>query len=113
MLDSLGFRALLRPRRVVYEDARTIVVDGRAVRVPARAVMADVRGRDTLRIELLIEDAVGTDMRRSLLERGDAGAAGRLARPWFIQMKGRMRIEGRLGGETVRGEGHGFFETYR
>ena len=113
VVDSLGFRALLRPRRVVYEDARTIVVDGRAVRVPARAVMADVRGRDTLRIELLIEDAVGTDMRRSLLERGDAGAAGRLARPWFIQMKGRMRIEGRLGGETVRGEGHGFFETYR
>jgi hypothetical protein len=113
LVDSLGFRTLLRPRRVAYEDTRTILVDDRPVRVPARAVMADVRGRDTLRVELVIEDAVGTDTRRPLIERGDASAARRLARPYFIQMKGRLRIEGRVGGEPVRGEGYGFFETYR
>ncbi|MFL5580297.1 MAG: hypothetical protein ACJ8AO_07980 [Gemmatimonadaceae bacterium] len=113
LVDSLGFRAVFRPRRIAYEDARTIVVDGRPVRVPARAVMADVRGDDTLRVELEVEDAIGTDTRRPLVERGEALAARRLRRPYFIQMKGLARISGRVGGAPVRGEGRGFFETYR
>ena len=113
VVDSLGFLGIFRPSRIVYEDARTIVVGGRAVRVPARALIADVRGADTLRLELEIEDAVGTDMRRPLIDRGDQRAARALERPYFIQMKGRAVIGGRIAGEAVTGRGEGFFETYR
>jgi hypothetical protein len=110
LVDSLGFRALFRPARIDYEDARTIIVGGREVRVPARAVMADVRGADTLRVELEIEDAIGTDVRQSA-ERGGRGAS--MPQPYFIQMKGRARLSGRVGGEGLSGAGTGFFETYR
>ena len=113
LVDSLGFRAVFRPRRIAYEDARTILVDGRPVRVPARAVLADVRGDDTLRVELEIEDAIGTDTRLPLVERGETMAARLLRRPYFIQMKGLARLSGRVGGAPVAGEGTGFFETYR
>ena len=113
VVDSLGFLGIFRPSRIVYEDARTILVDGRTVHVPARALIADVRGKDTLRLELEIEDAVGTDMRRPLIDRGDQRAARALERPYFIQMKGRVVIGGRIAGEAVAGRGEGFFETYR
>lgn len=113
VVDSLGFLAIFRPSEIAYEDARTIVVDGERVRVPARALLADARGEDTLRLELEIEHAVGTDTRRPLIERGEQSAARRLERPFFVQMKGRARIGGRVGGVVLRGEGEGFFETYR
>jgi hypothetical protein len=113
LVDSLGFRALFRPREVRYVDDRITMVDGRPVRTPSRAVMADIRGDDTLRVELEIEDATGTDTRRPLVERGESLAARELDRPYFLQMKGIARISGRVGGAVVRGEGAGFFETYR
>ena len=113
LVDSLGFRSLFRPTRVAYEDTRTTVVDGRTVRVPSRAVLADVRGADTIHVELEIEDAAGTDMRRSMVARGETGAPAMNATPYFIQMKGVARISGRVGGQPLRGEGRGFFETYR
>lgn len=112
LVDSLGFRSLFRPREIAYEDARTVVVDGVRIAVPARAVMMDVRGADTLRVEIEVEDAAATDARRD--SRGDSpGAASSVARRWFIQMKGLARLSGRLGGAPVSGEGTGFFETYR
>lgn len=110
LVDSLGFRALFRPSTISYEDARTIRVDGRTVRVPATARMIDVRGDDTLRIDLAIEDAIGTDMRRGA-ERGGHTASAAL--PYFIQMKGTARLSGRVGGQPVAGTGSGFFESYR
>lgn len=113
VVDSLGFLGIFRPSSIVYEDARTITVDGQRVRVPARALLADVRGADTLRLELEIEDAVGTDMRRPLIDRGDQRAARALERPYFIQMKGRAVLGGRIGGAPIGGRGEGFFETYR
>ena len=113
LVDSLGFRAVFRPREIRYEDGRSIVVDGRAVRVPSRAVMTDARGNDTLRVELEIEDAAGTDTRRGGAERGETGLMRGIARPYFIQMKGIARVGGRVDGVPVRGEGTGFFETYR
>ena len=113
LVDSLGFLALFRPRDISYEDARTVTVGGRAIRVPARATMRDARGDDTLAITLTIEDAMATDTRASMVERGDALAARRLLRPYFVQMKGVARIAGRVRGRPVRGEGAGFFETYR
>jgi hypothetical protein len=113
VVDSLGFVALFRPREIAYDDGRTVSVDGRQVRVPSRGVMMDVRGEDTLRVELEVEDAAVTDTRRPLIERGDAGAARTLRRPYFVQMKGLARLSGRVGGTVLRGEGTGFFETYR
>ena len=89
------------------------------MRVPSRAVMADVRGDDTLRVELEIEDAIGTDTRAGPAgaaraeERGDPSAVRALARPYFIQMKGTARLTGRVGGQAIAGQGAGFFETYR
>lgn len=110
LVDSLGFRALFRPKEIAYEDTRTTVVHGRTIRVPGTAVMLDARGADTLRIELSIEDAVGTDMR---LDRRGRGLDRPVARPFFIQMKGIARISGRIAGRPLEGAGTGFFETYR
>jgi hypothetical protein len=104
LVDSLGFRAVMRPAGILYVDDRTVAVAGRSIRVPSHAEFADVRGADTLRVELDIEDAIATDTRRT---------SGLESRPWFIQMKGVARISGRLGGSTVEGTGTGFFETYR
>ncbi len=113
LVDSLGFRALFRPRAISYVDGRTVTVNGRTIRVPSSAVLADARGRDTIRVELTIEDAIATDTRESLVERGETSTARELATPWFVQMKGRARISGVVGGEAIHGEGEGFFETYR
>jgi hypothetical protein len=109
LVDSLGFRALFRPDSIAYEDARTIRVGGRSVRVPARATMTDARNGDTLRIALVVEDAVGSDMRLG----GRGPAPAQRARPYFIQMKGTATISGRIGGRSLAGSGTGFFETYR
>ncbi len=113
LVDSAGFRAVFRPREVQYEDGRSILVNGHRIAVPSRALMRDVRGNDTLQVELLIEDATGTDTRGTLLERGESGRARAIARPYFIQMKGVARLSGRIDGRVVSGEGAGFFETYR
>ena len=110
--DSLGFVGLFRPTAISYEDGRAIRVGERSLAVPSRGTMIDVRGDDTLRVELAIEDATATDTRASV-ERGDARASRGLDRPYFIQMKGLMRVSGRVGGRVLRGEGAGFFETYR
>jgi len=69
-------------------------------------VFADVRGADTLRVELSIEDAIATEMRQS------AGLP-QFGGPYFIQMKGTTVLSGRIGGEKISGTGTGFFETYR
>ena len=119
LVDSLGFRALFRPPDVAYDDGRVIRVGGRTVRVPTSGLVYDVRGEDTLRLELMVEDATGTDTREGwgaglpAPERGESAQARALARPYFIQMKGRARLSGRLGGQPLAGEGAGFFETYR
>lgn len=113
LVDSLGFRAVFRPREVRYQDTRRLVVGRTSIAVPARGEMLDVRGADTLRITLEIEDAAATDMRVAAVERGEHGLARRLARPWFLQLKGTARIAGRIDGIPVAGQGAGFFETYR
>jgi len=113
VVDSLGFRAVFRPREIRYEDTRTIRVGRETIRVPGSATMVDVRGDDTLRVALIIEDATATDTRRPQVERGDALAGRKLERPYFVQMKGVMRIDGRVSGKPIAGAGAGFFETYR
>lgn len=123
LIDSLGFKAVMRPNRITYEDGRTAVANGKTIRVPSRAVFADVRGSDTLRVELDIEDAIATDTRprpgkRSSFgpgsgERGDPRGDVAVTRPYFIQMKGTAKVSGRISGDVISGTGTGFFETYR
>jgi hypothetical protein len=96
----------MRPATITYTDGRIAKVAGRDLRVPSRAVFADVRGADTLRVELSIEDAIATEMRQS-------PGLPQFGGPYFIQMKGIATITGRLGGEKISGSGTGFFETYR
>jgi hypothetical protein len=113
LTDARGFLAVFRPRDIAYTDGDTISVNGHRVAVPARGVMTDARGDDSLRVEIEVQDAAGTDTRASLIERGETGAARALARPYFIQMKGRLRVTGRVHGVPISGSGTGFFETYR
>lgn len=116
LVDSLGFRAVFRPRMISYEDDRTLMTAAGLLRVPSRARFEDARGDDTLRVEITVEDAIATDTRprgsANAGERGDP-LGGEKARPYFIQMKGTARISGRLDGHVLSGEGLGFFETYR
>jgi hypothetical protein len=79
-----------------------------------------VRGDDTLRVEITVEDAIATDTRPRRGAKDGAGDGQRgdpvrsqKARPYFIQMKGTARISGRLDGQPLSGTGTGFFETYR
>jgi hypothetical protein len=108
VVDSLGFLRVFRPRTIVYDDKPSSPTS-----VPRRAELFDARGDDTLRVTLTVEDATVTDTRRPLIERGDYMNARRIARPYFVQMKGIARLEGRIGGQPIRAEGYGFFETYR
>lgn len=108
LVDSLGFVGLYRPKTIEYVEGRTASVEGRTVRVPSRAVMRDVRGSDAVVVELEIEDAAATDTRRANRQQ-----ASGLAHRYFVQMKGRARISGRIAGRAISGAGEGFFETYR
>jgi hypothetical protein len=119
LIDSLGFRGVFRPRSISYEDGRSLSVGGRKLSVPSRATLFDERGGDTLRIDLIIEDAIGTDTRTQaegilggVSENGDRTVNSRTPRS-FLQMKGTARISGRLDGESISGAGVGFFETFR
>lgn len=111
--DSLGFVALFRPRRIDYQDGRVLSTREGTLRVPSAAVLTDVRGDDTLRLELAIDDAVATDTRADVAQRGEGEIPRTLAKPWFVQMAGTARLSGRVRGSAMRGEGRGFFETYR
>jgi len=113
LVDSTGFLALFRPREITYVDGRTTMVNGIAVRTPSRAEMVDVRGDDTLRISIVIEDAMATDTRGTSVQRGEGLIARALERPYFVQMKGTATIGGRIRGTPLTGSGAGFFETYR
>jgi hypothetical protein len=113
LVDADGFLALFRPRQIRYVDGRTTIVNGVPIRTPSSAEIVDVRGDDTLRIALTIEDATATDTRTPSVERGEALTGRHLARPYFVQMKGTATISGRIRGTPLTGSGAGFFETYR
>lgn len=113
LVDSLGFRAVFRPRDIRYTDGQTIDVNGKRVRVPTVAEFADARGDDTLRVRLDIQSALGTDTRSPQVKRGKETGSALDKYPYFIQMKGAATLSGRVGSEVIRGTGTGFFETYR
>jgi hypothetical protein len=116
VIDSLGFRAVFRPKLISYEDNRVVSVGQKTLRVPSRASFTDIRGTDTLKVDISIDDAIATDTRpqtnRREGERGDPLGTQK-PRPYFVQMKGTARISGRIDGTELAGTGLGFFETYR
>ena len=113
LVDSSGFLGVFRPRDIRYVDGRTTRVAGGTIRTPSTAELVDIRGEDTLRLTLAMEDATATDTRSALVERGEGLDARHLPRPYFVQMKGRATIAGRIRGTPLAGTGAGFFETYR
>jgi len=115
LIDSLGFRAVFRPKLISYADSRTIRSGATILRVPASARFSDIRGDDTLKVDISIEDAIATDTRPQKVKQGQRGdpMGTERVRPYFIQMKGTARISGRIEGQPLSGTGTGFFETYR
>ena len=113
LVDRSGFLGVFRPRDIRYVDGRVTRVGGNTIRTPSTAELIDIRGSDTLRLTLAIEDAAATDTRGSTVERGEGLDARQLARPYFVQMKGTATITGRIRGTPLAGKGAGFFETYR
>jgi hypothetical protein len=115
LIDSLGFRAVFRPKLISYEDTRTIRSGATILHVPSRARFFDIRGDDTLSVDISIDDAIATDTRPQNARQGERGdpLGTEKGRPYFIQMKGTARISGRIEGQPLVGTGTGFFETYR
>jgi hypothetical protein len=107
LVDRQGFLALFRPRTIAWTGTRPVSTPQGVVLAPAGAVLEEVRGGDTLRVTLAVDDAIATDTRRP--GRGTSGAP----RPWFVQMAGSATVEGRVRGVPLAGRGRGFFETYR
>jgi hypothetical protein len=99
VVDSLGVKQVLRFDRIHYEGA---AVTGGLVRAhsPTRFSLLAARESDSLRMDVRVEDALGTEM--------GTGGFHRV----FLQMRGRFALQGKLLGRTVADSGMGFFETY-
>jgi hypothetical protein len=98
-VDSLGVKQVLRFDRIRYAGTHPAAGAVKAT-APARFTLVAAREADTLRLDVRIADALGTEM----------GAGG--FRRVFLQMRGRFTVRGRLLGQTVADSGTGFFETY-
>jgi hypothetical protein len=99
VLDSLGVKQVLRFSRIEYQGKRETSGAVRAS-APTRFSLLGSRESDTLRLDVRVVDALGTEM----------GAGG--FRRVFLQMRGHFTVTGRLLGQTLADSGTGFFETY-
>jgi hypothetical protein len=99
VLDSLGVKQVLRFDRIEYQGKRETSGAVRAS-APTRFGLLASRDSDTLRLDVRVLDALGTEM--------GAGGFQRV----FLQMRGRFTVTGRLLGQTLADSGTGFFETY-
>jgi hypothetical protein len=99
IVDSLGVRQVLRFRTIAYSGIRP--VGGHpGVAAPAHLELRASRETDSVWLRVDVTDAQATRM----------GAGG--VRRFFIQMRGRWRLEGRLAGAALADSGAGFFETF-
>jgi hypothetical protein len=100
LVDSLGVRQVLRFDRIDYQGTkRAEGVAGSTA--PERLRLLATRGADSVRLQVQVDHALATEMEATSFRR------------YFLQMRGRFRLEGRLAGETIADSGSGFFETYR
>lgn len=98
-VDSLGVKQVLRFDRIRYGGARA-TSGAFKTPAPARLSLVATRQADTLRLDVRVLDALGTEM----------GTSG--FRRVFYQMRGSFTLRGKLLGEAVADSGVGFFETY-
>ena len=100
LVDSLGVRQVLRFDRVAYSGG--IPAEGApGALAPARFSFIATRGADSVRLQVVVEHALATDMGASAFHRR------------FFQMRGRFVLSGRVANAEVCDTGRGFFETYR
>jgi hypothetical protein len=99
LVDSLGVRQLLRAREIRYEG-RHARAAAAGVAAPATFHFTAARDADTVIVRVTVQDFQASRFTLAGLNRN------------FLQMRGRFVLEGRVGGEPVRDEGTGFFETY-
>jgi hypothetical protein len=99
LVDSMGVKQVLRFTDIRYER-RHPVAKAASVRAPSHFTLAATHEDDTVRLNVKVMDALGTNM-----------AAGDFRRVFF-QMRGSFVLSGRVAGQTVADSGMGFFETY-
>jgi hypothetical protein len=99
VVDSLGVKQVLRFDQIRYQGSRPAAGTGRLTS-PRQFHLTATRENDTLRLDVRIQDAFGTEMKTGGFRRG------------FLQMRGSFTVSGRLLGQTVADSGTGFFETY-
>jgi hypothetical protein len=101
VVDSLGARQVLRFRGIAYAGSRPAGGEaGGVVQVPERFEVVAAREADTVRLAVEVTHAQASRM----------GAAGHSR--YFLQMRGRWRLQGRMAGEAIADSGAGFFETF-
>jgi hypothetical protein len=99
LADSLGVRQVLRFRKIDYQGSRPAEGTLRVSR-PERFSLVAARGADTVRLAAVVEHALASELAISGVPR------------YFLQMRGRFTLSGRVMGEVVSDSGEGFFETY-
>jgi hypothetical protein len=100
LVDSLGVLQVLRFDRIDYQGTqRAAGVAGSTT--PKRFRLLATRGADTVRLQVAVDHALASTMEATSFRR------------YFLQMRGRFRLNGELAGETIADSGTGFFETYR
>jgi hypothetical protein len=100
LVDSAGVKQVLRFTNITYEGRRP-VAGATSAHAPASFSLVASHGEDSVRLNVGVVDALGTNM-----EAGDF-------RRVFLQMRGRFVLTGRVAGQAVADSGMGFFETYR
>jgi hypothetical protein len=100
LVDSLGVRQVLLASPIEYAGSRPLAT-GRGVTAPERFEFRAGRGRDSVQVRVTVREAAGTLM----------GTGG--FRRYFLQMRGRFRLSGSIGGAAIEESGDGFFETWR
>jgi hypothetical protein len=99
LADSLGVRQVLRFGKIDYRGSRP--AEGTVgASAPERFSLVATRGTDTVRLAAVVEHALASELSLSGLRR------------YFLQMRGRFTLSGRVTGEVVSDSGRGFFETY-
>ncbi len=99
LADSLGVRQVLRFRKIEYLGSTSSEGTVR-VSAPERFNLVAARGPDTVRLAAVIEHALASEVAISGVPR------------YFLQMRGRFTLSGRVTGEAISDSGMGFFETY-
>lgn len=99
LVDSIGVKQVLRFTDIQYAGRRR-VANSKSGEAPDRFSLIASNEQDSVRLNVRVVDALGTDM-----------TAGNFRRV-FLQMRGSFELAGRVAGQAVVDSGMGFFETY-